>query len=70
MTPSSGTTMLELIKLLFELSGRKVEIKFKPAINSPVSLTFNTSKLHKTFGDSPLISLEEGFKEYFAPIIP
>lgn len=70
VTPSFGITLLELIGLLFELSGKKVEIKFKPAVNSPVSLIFNTSKFKETFGNFPLISLEEGLKEYFTPITP
>ncbi len=65
VTPSSGITLLELVRLLFELSGRKVEIKFKPVIDPPILLTFNTSKLRTTFKDFPSISLEEGLKEYF-----
>ena len=69
--PSSGITLLELAQLLFELSGRRVEIKFKPAVYPPILLTFNTSKFRAIFGKFPFISLQEGIKEYFTmPIIP
>ena len=70
ITPSSGITLLELARLLFELSGRKVEIKYKPVVNHPISLTFNTSKLKTVFKNFPSVSLEKGIKEYFASIIP
>lgn len=70
ITTDSGITLLEIARLLFELSGRKVEIKFKRAADSPILLTFNASKLRATFGNFPSISLEEGLKEYFASIIP
>ena len=70
VTPSFGITLTELARLLFKLIGKEVEIKFKPNVGPPVSLTFNTSKLKETFGDFPSISLEEGLKEYFAPITP
>ena len=68
--PSSGVTLLELAELLFELSGRKVEVKFKPAVYQPILLAFNNYKLQAVFGKFPFISLEEGVKKYFAPIIP
>lgn len=68
--PSSGITLLELAELLFELSGRRVEIKFKPAVYQPILLSFNNSKLQAVFGKFPFTSLKEGVKEYFAPIIP
>lgn len=70
VTPGGGTTLIELIRLLLELSGRKAEIKFNPAVNSPVLLIFNTSKFQATFKDFFSISLEEGLKEYFTPITP
>lgn len=68
--PSNGITLLELIKLLFKLSNRKVEIKFESPIDPPILLTFDTSKLKTTFDNFPSVGLEEGLKEYFTPIIP
>ncbi len=65
VAPNSGITLLELVRLLFELNGKKVEIKFKPARDLPVLLTFDTSKLQATFRNFPSVSLEEGLKEYF-----
>ena len=70
VTPSFGITLTELARLLFKLSGKEVEIKFKSIVNLPISLTFNTSKLKETFGNFPLTGLEKGLKEYFAPITP
>ena len=70
VTPSNGITLLKLAKLLFKLSGRKVAIKFKPAIDPPILLTFDTSKLQADFGKFPLTGLDNGVKKYFAPTTP
>lgn len=69
VTPSNGIAMLELTELLFKLSGKTVEVKFKKAISSPILLTFNISKIRSAFGEFPFINLDEGLKDYFT-IIP
>lgn len=68
--PARGVTLLELAKLLFLLSGKKVEIKFKSAIDPPILLTFDTTKLWATFGNFPFTGLGKGLSDYFALIIP
>lgn len=68
--PARGVTLLELARLLFLLSGKRVEIKFKPAIDPPILLTFDTSKLQAVFGNFPFTGLGKGIQEYFAPITP
>lgn len=65
ITSSIGITTLELIESLFKIGGGKTEIKFKSIVDSPVLLTFDTSKLQSTFKDFPSVSLTEGLKEYF-----